>query len=142
MPTFHAPRSQAWWPSTKAQRITAPLTAADGLTEAIAIDSGVKQGCTMSPTVFNLILEPVPSAVVASGGGYKLAGPVFMDLNYADDMGLIATSPKEMRILLNSAEVAATAIGLTYNPKKSATLYLKSGVLARLKKRSSAYRMR
>lgn len=37
----------------------------------------------MSPIVFNLTTEPIPRVVVVSGGGQKLAGLVFTDLEYA-----------------------------------------------------------
>lgn len=63
-------------------------------------------------------------AVFASGRCYELFG---QHLTYADDMALIAESPEEMRVLLRSAEDAAAAVGLTFNPTIAATLYMGKG---------------
>ncbi|CAB0038692.1 unnamed protein product [Trichogramma brassicae] len=50
-----------------------------------------------------------------------------------DDGPLVSDSPDGMRLLLRSAEDVATAVGLRFNPSKSATLHLKGAGTARVR---------
>uniref|UniRef100_A0ABD2WIM9 Reverse transcriptase domain-containing protein n=1 Tax=Trichogramma kaykai TaxID=54128 RepID=A0ABD2WIM9_9HYME len=113
--------------------VSTSVKTAGAITEPVRILSGVRQGCPLSPIVFNLALEPVVRAVQATGRGYTLSGQTYNNLFYADDGALVSDSPDGMRLLLRSAEDAAAAVGLRFNPSKSATLHLKGAAKARVR---------
>ncbi|XP_048514042.1 uncharacterized protein LOC125501691 [Athalia rosae] len=96
---------------------------ADGLTDPIIMNAGVKQGCPMSPVVFNLAEEPVLRAAASSDAGYTLQGHRHNILAYADDLVLIADAAEGMEELLRRVESAANGIGLHFNPAKCASLH-------------------
>ncbi|CAB0029868.1 unnamed protein product [Trichogramma brassicae] len=112
--------------------VSTSVKTAGAITDPVRILSGVRQGCPLSPIVFNLALEPVVRAVQATGRGYTLSGQTYNNLFYADDGALVSDSPNGMRLLLRSAEDAAAAVGLRFNPSKSATLHLKGAGTARV----------
>ncbi|CAB0033875.1 unnamed protein product [Trichogramma brassicae] len=113
------------------EEVSTSVKTAGAITDPVRILSGVRQGCPLSPIVFNLALEPVVRAVQATGRGYALSGQTYNNLFYADDGALVSDSPDGMRLLLRSAEDAAAAVGLRFNPSKSATLHLKGAARAR-----------
>lgn len=114
--------------------VTTTIRTAGGVTQPVPILSGVKQGCPLSPVVFNLTLEPVLRAIQAAGGGYKLGDTVCNNLVYADDAALVAGSPGEMKALLRAAEEAAASVGLRFNPSKCATLHMTGRDAARVRR--------
>ncbi|XP_046144138.1 uncharacterized protein LOC123988371 [Osmia bicornis bicornis] len=91
----------------------------------IPILSGVKQGCPLSPILFNLALEPVIRVAEDSTIGYKIAGERIVELAYADDIALLAECEEEMRRLLREIESIAANLGLAFNAKKCATLHIR-----------------
>ena len=104
--------------------VTTRVRTRDGLTAPIAIQSGVRQGCPLSPDVFNLTLEVVLREIQRTGEGYVLGGRRHTTLAYADDLAVISDSPDGMMRLLAAAERGARAVGLSFNAAKCATLHL------------------
>ncbi|XP_031782201.1 uncharacterized protein LOC116416772 [Nasonia vitripennis] len=104
--------------------MTTRFHTAEGPTDPILIQSGVRQGCPLSPGVFNLTLEVVLREIQRTGEGYTIEGRRISHLAYADDVAILADSPAGMRRLLFAAERGARAVGLTFNPAKCATLHI------------------
>ncbi|CAK1604663.1 unnamed protein product [Parnassius mnemosyne] len=98
----------------------------EGFTDPIRLQSGVKQGCPLSPHIFNLTLEVVIRAMELTGEGFKIRNRRITTLAYADDIVVLADTPEGMRRLLNAAEEGARSVGLVFNPAKCATLHIKS----------------
>jgi hypothetical protein len=97
-----------------------------GETEAVPMKSGVKQGCPLSPIVFNLTLEVLIRSVMKLGEqrGFSLLGHTISCLAYADDLVLTAKSTEDMQALLDTAGSVADWLGLSFNASKCATLQM------------------
>ena len=53
---------------------TTNIRSHQGLTPEISIQSGVKEGCPLSPIIFNLTMEPIIRAILQLGSGYTFHG--------------------------------------------------------------------
>jgi len=111
---------------------TTRVRTADGYTAPVPIRSGVRQGCPLSPIVFDFAIDSVLRAVTAVDAGFDLSGLRFSTLAYADDIALVADSPEGMRRLLAAAEDGASSVGLRFNPAKCATLHIGEGAGGRV----------
>ena len=75
--------------------LTTQVRTTAGYTDPIRIISRVRQGCPLSPIIFNLTLEPVLRSVQRKGQGYLLANQKISNLTYADDIPSWLTRLKE-----------------------------------------------
>jgi hypothetical protein len=96
-----------------------------GLTAPIPISAGVKQGCPLSPVIFDLAMEPIIRAVVALKPlSFKLGFSDQSILAFADDLSLLAKSEAALQQQLDVAAETANWCGLTFKPSKCATLHV------------------
>ena len=108
---------------------TSIINTPNGTTAPIPLCAGVKQGCPLSPILFNLCIELILRMVKAKAKKLKSGACVYHDsiiscLAYADDLVLIARSPTALQKLLNKASDAATILGLSFRADKCASLSL------------------
>ena len=70
-----------------------------GTTDWFQIGKGVRQGCILSPCLFNFYAEDIMrnAGLEEAQTGIKIAGRNINDLRYADDTTLMAESEKEKR---------------------------------------------
>lgn len=82
---------------------------------------GVKQGDPLSPLLFGLFIDRIEAFLRTEMPhvGAKLRGLIIQLLLYADDLTLLADSPRELQQLLDALLRFSTAVGLTVNIKKS-----------------------
>ena len=68
----------------------------------VQIRKGVRQGCTLSPCLFNLYVEYIirNAGLEEAYAGTKIAGRNINNLRYADDTTLMAKSELELKSLL------------------------------------------
>ena len=104
--------------------VTTRVRTREWLTAPIAIQSGVSQGCSLSPDIFNLMLEIVLREIQRTGEGYIPGDRRHTTLAYADDLAVIADPPVGTMRLLAAAERGARAVGLSFNAAKCTTLHL------------------
>ena len=98
----------------------AKIRTEDGDTEWFGIGKGVRQGCILSPMLFNLYAEKIMrTAIGESSGGIKLGGRVINNLRYADDTTLIASTPDELKGLITAVKAESERVGLFLNIKKT-----------------------
>ena len=73
-----------------------------GTTVCFQIRKGVRQGCILSPCLFNLYAEHIikNAGIDESQAGIKIAGRNINHLRYADDTTLMAESEEELKSLL------------------------------------------
>ncbi|KYO31944.1 hypothetical protein Y1Q_0012173 [Alligator mississippiensis] len=69
----------------------------DGETAQIPIRSGVRQGCPLSPIIFNLAMEPLLQVVASSPRRLDLYGQKLSVLVYTDDLILHANDAAELQ---------------------------------------------
>ena len=103
----------------------------DGETRAIPIRAGVKQGCPLSPILFNLCIELIIRRVKAAASKLKSGncvhyGSALCCLAYADDLVIVARSKEALQRLLDAASKAAHIVGFQFRPDKCASLSLTS----------------
>ena len=90
--------------------------------EKFEVGRGLRQGCVISPWLFNMVMESVCRRMVREGKGIELVDErgrweVNMVL-FADDTVLVAKSMEELRELLNEFERVCQGKGLRINPGK------------------------
>ena len=80
----------------------ATLRTGHGKTDWLQIEKGVRQGCILSPCLFNLHAEYIMrnAGLEEAQAGIKIAGRNFNNLRYADNTTLMAESEEELKILL------------------------------------------
>ena len=73
-----------------------------GTTDWFQIRKGVRQGCILSPCLFNLYAEHIMrnAGLEETQAGIKIAGRNINNLRYADDTTLMAESEEELKSLL------------------------------------------
>ena len=87
-----------------------------GTTNWFQIGKGVRQGCILSPFLFNLYVEYIMrnAGLEEAQAGIKITGRNINSLRYADDTTLMVES-KELKSLLMKVKVESGKVGLKLN---------------------------
>ena len=91
-----------------------------GKTDWFQIEKGVRQGCILSPCLFNLYAEYIVrnAGLEEAQAGIKIAGRNLNNLRYADDTTLMAESEEELKSLLMKVKEESGKVGLKLNIQK------------------------
>ena len=91
-----------------------------GTTDWFQIGKGVRQGCILSPCLFNLYAEYIMrnAELDEAQAGIKIAGRNIGNLRHADDTTIIAES-KELKSLLMKVKEENEKVGLKLNIQKT-----------------------
>ena len=92
-----------------------------GTTDWFQIEKGVRQGCILSPCLFNLYVDYVMknAGLEEAQAGIKTAGRNINNLRYADEATLRAESEKELKSLLRKMKEESEKVGLKLNIQKT-----------------------
>lgn len=92
-----------------------------GDTDWFEISKGVRQGCILSPFLFNLYAELIMrrAELGESEVGVKIGGKNINNLRYADDTTLLAESKKGLEELITKIKTESEKMGLYLNIKKT-----------------------
>ncbi|CAH8292457.1 unnamed protein product [Schistosoma rodhaini] len=87
--------------------------------------SGVRQGCPISPFLFNFAIDDILETAlmdVSNGGVYMLPGERLLDLEYADDIVLLCDNAQGMQSALNQLAISVRRYGMCFAPSKCKVL--------------------
>ena len=87
------------------------------------IKRGVRQGCVLSPDLFNLYNEVIRRNL-EEHPGIKVGGKNVNNLRYADDTVLITENEKDLQALLDIIERDSLNKGLELNGKKTEVMVI------------------
>ena len=113
------------------------------MSDSFVVGTGVRQGGVLSPFLFNLLVDHVMRSATTEPcvGGVEVQGRTgrLFDLDYADDIVLLAETESEAQLLLDRVACAAARVGLVINAHKTKvmacstalvpTIYLDGSVL-------------
>lgn len=85
----------------------------------VNIRRGVRQGCIISPILFNLYSEFMITEALENESGIRFSGRKVTNLRYADDAVLIAESPEELQRMMDKLNEVCKEYGMAINVKKT-----------------------
>ena len=99
----------------------ATVSTGHGTTDWFQIGKGVRQGCILSPCLFNLYAKYIMrnAGPEEAQAGIKTAGRNINALRYADDTTLMAESEEELKSFLMKVKEESEKVGLKLNIQKT-----------------------
>ena len=88
------------------------------LTEWFSVEVGVRQGCLLSPTLFNIFLEFVMKELLSLSPSIQFDDNMSVDLRYADDTTLLSTVFEKLKLSTKELERACRKWGVKINGAK------------------------
>ena len=106
--------------------------------------AGVRQGCLLSPTVFNIFLERIMTdALEDHEGTVSIGGRTITNLRFADDIYGLAGEEEELANLVERLDKASTAYGMEISTGKSKLMTNNtSGIDTKIKVNGQKHRQR
>src|SRR5437870_6329583 len=95
----------------------AVVRTACGETSEFSIGKGVRQGCILSPMLFNLYGERImlEAGLDQLDVGIKIGGQCINNLRYADDTTLAASATEDLKEIIRKVKMASEKYGLYLN---------------------------
>ena len=92
-----------------------------GATDWFQIGKGVRQGCILSPCLFNFYAEYIMrnAGLKEAQAGIKIARRDINNLRYTDDTSLMAENEGELKSLLMKLKEESEKVGLKLNIQKN-----------------------
>ena len=98
------------------------------ITDWFTTSVGVRQGCLLSPCLFNVFLGYIMSdALEEFDGSVCIGGMCVTNLRFADDIDLIASSVEELMDLTERVDTSAARLGMQINASKTKSMAAPEG---------------
>ena len=92
------------------------------------IRTGLRQGCVMSPSLFNLYMDAMMRKVTVGGAaGVRVGQETVIDLDFADDVALLADAWMILVGMVMRMELVTQRFGINISAKKSEVMYVGRG---------------
>ncbi|KAK3865205.1 hypothetical protein Pcinc_029177, partial [Petrolisthes cinctipes] len=96
----------------------------------VGVGVGVRQGCSVSPSLFNVYLEFVMEELESANNYFGYSEDLVTEIRYGDDTTLIAGGIEQQRVVTEELEQACRRWGLKINAGKSKTMSPSNEVIA------------
>ncbi|RUS75173.1 hypothetical protein EGW08_017081 [Elysia chlorotica] len=106
-----------YWEQTSCFRI------GEKVTDQTSIQRSVRQGCVMSPSLFNLYTEII-FRNINELPGMNISGQNINNIRYVDDTALVAETPEQLQALLDKVNEESENCGLAMNAKKTKVMVI------------------
>ncbi|KAG7301234.1 hypothetical protein JYU34_014132 [Plutella xylostella] len=93
------------------------------------IEKGVKQGDSISPKLFNSVLEHIFKKCNWQKKGININGKYMSNIRFADDIALFASTKEELQDMLSEINIECNKVGLYINKKKTKVMYNTAEIL-------------
>nr|VZI16340.1 unnamed protein product [Spirometra erinaceieuropaei] len=99
---------------------TTRVLVSNNLSQPFGMRSGVRQGCILSPILFNYAIDWIFGRALHEGDGVEFApGHRLTDLDDADDIALLASSFGDLQSMVSRVNEVAKWVGLSINAGKN-----------------------
>ena len=88
-------------------------------TEDFDVRTGLRQGCILSPTLFNITLDYIMSRDMEGKEGFHVGERILKDAEYADDAALLAETLMAVVALINYIANESDKFGIKLNLPKT-----------------------
>ena len=92
------------------------------ISKPLKIEKDVRQGCVVSPELFNLYKD-ITYRNIDQRPGIKIGGHTINNIRYADDTVLLAENETELQQILDTVKTESERYGLFMNVKKQKVWY-------------------
>lgn len=98
----------------------ANIMVGNSLSKDVSIEKGVRQGCILSPLLFNFYSEHVFRKTLESTvEEIKIDDETVNNIRYADDTVLLASNPSDLQLLIDNIVNSCKKYGLKLNTTKT-----------------------
>ena len=101
------------------------------ITDWFNVTTGLKQGCLLSTTLFNLYINDLSEQLDIPIKGISIEGKTINHLFYADDLVLIAESEADLQLLLNILSNWCNVNKMSINVDKTKVMHFRSASVPR-----------
>jgi len=90
-----------------------------GETRSVQVGRGVRQGCCLSPILFNLYSECLTKEAPVGLGDFNIGGQIIRTVKYADDLVLMAKEERMLQGMINKLIQIGICYGMEMNVEKT-----------------------
>ena len=95
------------------------------MSERREIGRGVRQGCPLSPTLFNIYLEDLMKNCFQNTGGVNIGGRKIKCIRFADNMALLAQDKRMLKNMLMELNERREDYGMKINISKTKAMVIR-----------------
>jgi hypothetical protein len=100
-------------------------------TEWFDVKCGLKQGCPLSPMLFNIFINDLALRLKAAGKGVLIGDDIVSILLYADDIVVLAENPEDLQSMLDVLNNWCITNSMSINTSKSNVVHFRPGTVSR-----------